>query len=398
MKFQSASSRRSVFAPVIALYFNKQQEEECRAFLQNRVAHSECVPIVDENQLLMSGDGRLRETGYRFNPIGFEALARALSSGLAAMFNQLSGESARAIDLANNWEADVAAAASIYNTTLRTRFEFLRERTLLLNHQAQAVEGFLGLDHKMLDNVKFFDIVSAALRDKQTSAAFCRAEVIGRELRLYFIDNNSTRSDIHPDARHTFASGWYFANREDTGKALKAACCIYTKFGVAYDKLTRYNKVVHVGADIVGRTTTLVDSIASQNVDMAAVATQVRKLLATPMGFSTDKSQHYKSMNFWAGYMRKLGVTFEAAVDQCVQNSAAVGSDLEMRDPLEIYSHKALTSRTAYDLVCSILRMAKSEYGHTKDFLHGAAMQLLAPERTKNVKSRPRENRGNKDE
>ena len=80
MTVYSAQNTRSVFAPVASFQFPSAQMDECRNFLANRSAHTECVPIVDEAQLLMGTAGRLSETGYRFNPIGFDALARALST------------------------------------------------------------------------------------------------------------------------------------------------------------------------------------------------------------------------------------------------------------------------------------------------------------------------------
>ena len=82
----------SIFAPVPAFAFTAAQFDDCKEFLATRAANTEIVPVVDEAQLSMTADGRLRETGYRFNAIGFAALANSLSSGLNVMFTELSGE------------------------------------------------------------------------------------------------------------------------------------------------------------------------------------------------------------------------------------------------------------------------------------------------------------------
>jgi len=375
-----AQNARSVFAPVTALFFQAQQEEECKAFLADRSAHTETVPIVDESQLLMRGDGRLVESGYRFNPLGFAALGRVMSGGLVAIFNELSGEVSRRLPESGSRADNIAAAVSIYNTTLRVRFDELRERTLLVNHQEQAVEGFLGLDHRMLGNTEFFDIVAEALQDKQTAAQFYRAEITGRELRLYFIDSNSRRTDLHQNPQHTFAAGWYFSNREDVGQAIKGALCVYTRFGVAFEPVTTKTKVVHAGADLVGRTAAMVSTVASRNSDMDALAGQMRNLLSTSLNFSDKKTDQEKAVRHWTNYLCRFKIKNDTAT-AIVKNAMLVGSDLKIRPPLEAYSKPVLASRTAYDLVCSILRLAKNEYAAYRDVLYGAAMKLLVPDR-----------------
>lgn len=379
-----AHNARSVFAPVTALFFQAQQEEECKAFLAERAAHTETVPIVDESQLLMRGDGRLVESGYRFNPLGFASLGRALSGGLVSIFNELSGEASRRLPENENRADNIAAAVSIYNTTLRVRFDELRERTLLVNHQEQAIEGFLGLDHRMLSNTEFFDIAADALQDKQTAAQFYRAEITGRELRLYFIDSNSRRIDLHQDPRHTFAAGWYFSNREDVGQAIKGSLCVYTRFGVAFEPITAKTKVVHAGADLVGRTTAMAATVASRNIDMDMLAGQLRKLLSTSLNFSDKKTEQEKAVRHWTNYLCRFKIKNDTAA-AIVRNAMAIGSDLKPREPLEVYSKPVLASRNAYDLVCSVLRLAKNEYAVYRDVLHGAAMQLLVPDRNERI-------------
>jgi hypothetical protein len=372
---------KSVFAPVTALFFQAHQLDECRAFLVRRATHTESVPVGDESQLVLKADGRLRENNYRYNPIGFDALSRALSPGLTALFNDLSGEVTRKIVDTDNLAADIAAAVSIYNTTLHARFELLRERTLLVNHQEKAVEGFLGLDHRMLHNSDFLDIVCAAIKDQQDSARFYRAEIVGRELRVYFIDDESRRNDLHPDSQHTFAAGWYFSNREDVGQAIRGSVCLYTKFGVALEAPSAKSKVVHTGADLTGRTTALAVYVSKRNVDMGLVGAQVKKLLSTNLGYSDKKAEQDSAIKNWSRYLTQLKVRGDTAMAVC-KNAATVGADLTPRDLIEAYTRAALASRTTYDLACSMLRYAKNEYGAYKDVLQTAAMKMFVPEKS----------------
>lgn len=216
MPRRTAPRSRSVFAPVTALSFNAAQKEDCKNFLAQKAGDTECVPIVDEAQLVMSVDGRIAESGYRFNAIGFSAVANALISGLNPVFNDLTGESRHAFKTCLS-SGDLAVAVSVYNMILKARFDNLRERTLLVNHREKTIDGFLGLEHRMLDNAAFFTMAAEELEARQSDSAFYRAELIGRELRLYFIDSKTKRSNFYHDPRHTFAGGWYFSNREDSG-------------------------------------------------------------------------------------------------------------------------------------------------------------------------------------
>lgn len=374
----SAASARSVFASVPAFSFAAHQYESCRDFLAARTANTESVPIVDESQLLMSADGRIAESGYRFNSIGFRALASYLSVGLAQLFNELSGENVRNIKTLDR-ETDIAAAVSVYNTTLRVRFEALRERSLLVNHKEQTIDGFLGLDHRMLDNSVFLDTVISELQAKQPGVEFFRSELLGRELRLYFIDPTTQRSDIYPDKRHTFAGGWYCANREDTGNAVRANTCLYTRFGVAVEPAKAGARLNHTGADLIGRTAILVSRAADRAVDMALVAKRVSELSRLSLGLSDDKATNDAAYDKWATYLAKFKIYREDAL-QVLKNAALVGSDLEPRDALTVYTKEVLKTRTAYDLFCSMLRCSRGHYHVLRDQLQATALQILLPD------------------
>lgn len=368
---------RSVFAPVPAFSFSASQLEECRKFLEMRSASTESVPVVEESQLVMGPDGSIVENGYRFNAIGFRALSSVLSVGLAQLFNELSGENVRQVRTTTRAN-DIAAAVSIYNTTLRVRFDALRERTLLVNHRERSVEGFLGLDHRMLDNSLFMETVSSELYDKQPQAEFFRAELLGRELRLYFIDPKSRRTDIYTDPRHTFATGWYFSNREDTGNAIRATTCLYTKFGAALSVAGKGGRLNHTGADLVGRTAIMAANVAERSIDMNTVANRVSALMGLSLEFSPDKTTMDAATDKWTSYLMKFKITREDA-KQIIRNTAMVGADIEPRDAIDVYTKEVLRQRNAYDLFCSMLRCSRGHYHTLRDLLQTTALELLLP-------------------
>jgi hypothetical protein len=374
----SKAPAASIFAPVVSLSFAATQYDDCKDFLAQRTVSTECVPIVDEAQLLLSTDGRLAESGYRFNPIGFDAVSRALCAGLSALFNDLSGENYQG--LSNDVRpASLAAAVGVYNAALRVRFDALRERSLLIDHQESSIDGFLGLEHRFFDNSAFFNLVASTVFDLKPAAEFARAEIVGRELRLFFVDPESRRQDIHPSSAHSMAAGWYFSNREDAGNAIRAARCIFTKFGPAIAPSSAKTKVIHAGSDLMGRTAVLLSNAVTTPIDMDAVARQVKKLLATPLGFTDITSEFEVIQKKWVACLGRFRIRTDLA-KTVVKSAAVVGSDMLPSDPFEAYTRARLSSRNGYDLLCAVLRQSRQEYATYRDLLQSAAMRWLIGE------------------
>jgi hypothetical protein len=254
----------------------------------------------------------------------------------------------------------------------------LCERSLLVNHKEQAIEGFLGLDHRLLENSTFLNIVTNELFDKQPNAEFSRAELVGRALRLYFINPATRRTDIYADPRHTFAAGWCFSNREDVGNAIHAATCIYTRFGIAVEPPHAATRLAHMGADLSGRTAILISRAAEKEIDMNLVAKQIHRLAHVQLGLSDDKITNDAANASWTTNLMKFKIAKEEA-KRVLKNAAMVGSDLAPRDPLDAYSKETLSARSGYDLFCSILRCSKNQYHGVRDVLQTTAMKLLIP-------------------
>lgn len=363
-----------VFAPVPAFAFASAQEDDCLKFLEQRSAQTERIPIVDERQLFLLADGTLADSGYRFNSIGFEAVARQLCAGLSSVFHDLSGMR-HGPDI--NKPPSVTAAVGVFNAALRVRFESLRERTLLFNHQTQAVEGLLGLEHKFLDNCAFFQYVRAGLEDSGYEFAFSRAEVVGRELRLFFIDPESRRAGLCRSLpEHIFATGWYFANREDSGNAVRAARSIFTVAGPAVDGGARNTKVVHAGADFIGRIRLVISRAAAQPLDMSVIAANVNKLAAKKLGFSADAAANSLAVKHWINYLVRFKLRQELA-RTVVQSAETVGADFGVASPSIFDAADRRAARNGYDLVCSILRVAQKEYAAYRDVLQSLAFRFL---------------------
>lgn len=371
---QDIAAVRSIFAPVVAFSFSPRQFDDCEKFLALRSEATERVAVVDPRQLTMRHDGCLVEGGYRFNSLGFTAVTTALAVGLSPLFHELSGENLQMRTIPKK-EFDIAAAVSIYNTTLNVRFEALRERALLINSAEKTVDGCLGIEHKFLDNARFWQLVCDEMAAKQPDAEFQRAEIVGRELRLFFVNPKSLRNDIVADKRHTFAAGWCFSNREDVGKAIRASSCLFTRFGFA--ALPDKSKLSHIGADLDGRTAILVSKAAEKEINMDVVARGIKKLTRTSLRFSDDAG-FTTTMNQWATQLARFKISREDA-KRVVKHAAAVGSDTEMRDVFDAYTGDALRSRTGYDLFCSLISVARSSYHTQRDALQNAAMQLVMP-------------------
>jgi len=372
--------RRSMFSSIVALSFSVQQEQACADYLLKRSASTELVPISDAAQLTLTADGRLSESGYRFNLLGFNAVCIAIAGGLGRLFGEISGESASKFMDAE--ECSVPSAVSIYNEALRVRFESLRERSLLVDHQSRVIDGFLGLNHKLLDNSEFFEMIRNQMTTNEPDARFYRAELVGRELRVYIIDPSTRRTDIYSDAAHTFATGWYFCNREDAGNAVRALPCLYTRFGLALSDSGRNQRIVHVGTDLVGRTGALISQTFEKRIDLDELKTRVRALQQLKLGFTDDTEEFEGVCKKWSSYLIGYGVQKDMA-KLIAKNSAMVGADIQPRNPLDVYTRKVLLDRTGYDLICSVLRHARNQPTSFRDKLQTVALELLLPKKKK---------------
>lgn len=377
----SLSPAHSIFAPIVALSFSAHQAQDCADFLVRRNENFEVVPISDEAQLLLRGDGRLVENNYRFNAISFAAVCQAISGGLGRVFGEISGETPSKLAYADLWS--VPAAVSIYNTALRVRFEALRERSLLVDHNAKVVDGFIGLNHKFLDNATFFTIIREQVARERPAAKFHRAELIGRELHLYYIDPTTRRTDIHENSSHSFAAGWYFCNREDSGNSIRTIPCLYTKFGLALLPDNRKYRLVHVGADLVGKTEGAVSRALTYEFDMPALRQRVQELVAQPLGFTDNKPEFDAAVAKWTTVLFQRGIN-KPDNELIVKNAAMVGSDLTPANPLVAYSREILTRRTVYDLVCAICRYARNQPTTEREKFQAVAMTFLVPEKGRN--------------
>lgn len=365
----------SVFAPVTVGAFSSAQVEACEQFLSARVADTECIPIVDERQLIMGADGRVLENGYRFNAIGFSAVCGALIGGLSSVFNELCGESRNryAESITNG---DLAAAVAIYNTALRARFELLQERTLLVNHADKTIDGFLGIEHRMLDNLVFFNLITEELRTQQPDSSFYRAEISGRELRLYFVHNGTKRNDLYFDTKHTFAAGWFFSNREDAGLAIRAAQAVLTKFGAAVPTRKKSSTLRHVGADLLGRTVELIQKATKETVSSEQLARGVARLQSMSLNFAESKNAFDAAFEHWLTYLTRFKIPLDVAKTVC-RSAAFSGADLQPQDAVNIYSKQSASSRTMYDLFCALLKVSRTQYASIKDTMQNAAFEML---------------------
>lgn len=381
----AATGKRSVFASITALSFSTEQRNDCRAFLTKRSEQTEIVPISDAEQLIMGADGRLVESGYRFNFFGFTALTGALVTGLGTVFRELSGEVVRR--KRDNPTADLQAAISVYNTIVRSQIDTLRERALLVDHRERVVDGFLGMGYRLLDNANFLDIIEAEVTAKQPAAQFYRAELVGRELTVYYIDPTSRRNDIIEDPEHVFSCGWQFINGEGTNKAVHASSCVFTRFGPAVEPPVKASGYLHhSGADLTGRAAAMISRAAAREIPIATVAENVYKLRQINLGFTDKTDQFHETTEKWVAHLVRFRVPRDDA-KSIARNAALVGADLKPRDPVDAYTNPVLRARTGYDLVCAILRYARSAPRNEANRYQAAALRMLWPPKKKSRKT-----------
>jgi hypothetical protein len=367
---------KSIFASVPSLSFSADQWSDLVDFLDAQSEDTVIEPISDVNQLRLRADGTIADTGYRFNPIGFSAVASALATGLNSVFNKLAGE----IDYkhaAGEETANVPAAVSVFNIVLQANFSHVQERSVIINHATKTVEGFLGLDHKMLANKSFVALVSREIEAVRGSEAeFYRAELLGREIRLYYSDAKNKWDYFYGDSPHRVGGGWYFANREDSGTAIRASTALFTRFGLGvYDNKGR-NHVRHSGADLFGRTSVLISRVIhSDFYPQEKLEPALRKLSSRKL-FTHAEDTFDSAVSRWVSFLTDRKISRDDAKN-IVRNAFVVGADISTSAQLTRYDHPELAARTVYDLFCSMLRYARTQYHTTKDLVQKVALDVV---------------------
>jgi hypothetical protein len=84
----------------------------------------------------------------------------------------------------------------------------------------------------------------------------------------------------------------------------------------------------------------------------------------------------------WVNYLASIGVPNENA-RLIVKNAITVGADIVPRSPLDIFTDKVLAERTAYDLVCSVLRYARKQDTLFREKIQSVGYSLLFPDSQK---------------
>lgn len=367
---------KSVFAPVVNLSFSAAQENDFVHFLEEQQRNTVIEPISDIQQLLLRPDGAIAESGYRFNPIGFSSVAAALTSGLNSVFNELSGET-QYRHASGEAAANLPAAVSVFNTVLQANFERIQERNILINSGTGTIEGFLGLDHKLLPNSVFSDIVSREMTAQQgASATFYRAEVVGRDVRIYYSDANNKWNYTCRGVKHMLGGGWYFSNREDSGSSVRAAAALLSRFGLGLAVNGNKNSVRHSGADIVGRASLLVSRIAAKNFYSRLELEPALKRLSRQRLYKNEHQRFDDVIERWVAFLLPFKISKDDAKNIC-KSALLVGADIAAADPLSKYDQRALAARTMYDLFCAVLRYARGQYYTTRELLQKTALDIV---------------------
>lgn len=367
---------RSVFATVRTQSFGAGHFQDLIDFLTEQKSNTVVEPISDVTQLRLQADGSVAETGYRFNPIGFSSVSSALATGLNSVFNQLAGETDYR-HASGEAAANVPAAAAVFNTVLQANFGRVQERSLLIDINSGTIEGFLGIDHKLLTNDVFLELVVRELEAARANTAeFYRAEIIGRDIRLYYTDAENKWDYVHRGVAHRVGGGWYFSNREDSGTAIRAATALFTRFGPGVLDQKGKNHVRHSGADLIGRASLLINRVVNSAFYGRDIVEEALSRLSSRRLYRASTDSFDDVVSFWVDFLTRQKVPKDDARN-IVRNALVVGADTNSPAQLTRYDHQELLQRTCYDLFCGVLRYARTQYHTTRDLLQKVALDIL---------------------
>lgn len=321
-------------------------------------------------------DGTTKRGGYRYTSISFKQVAQLLAPGLSTILPDLSGDIKRKnVDEAMT---DVHRAREIFNTFVTLRIPLLRTYRLLRNEDEKTIDGIIGQKHRSLENLTMLSATSDAIsavasRDMEFHAGL----VTGRKLVLWYRSNTPMFTMDIDDTQWPFHYGYYFCNAESTGTSVRGSLTVYTKHGTCMAPFTKGSRVTHIGRDFSQRLSKMFQHILGADVPVKQFSDGLAKLLDTPLNYvNLDERGRRAFERKIVRALQEVGLP-QGWAKECFNNTLSTGR-VRPQDLKPSRNFKRLyESRTYFDVLCPIIRMAAQLPGSRREAVEQAAYKVL---------------------
>jgi hypothetical protein len=209
------------------------------------------------------------------------------------------------------------------------------------------------------------------------SMEFHAGLAVGRKMVLWYRASSPMFSREIDGKPWHFHHGYYFRNAESTGTSVLGALTVYTNHGICLAPFSKDGRVSHIGRDFNQRLSKMFQHILGPEVPVERFAKGVDKLLNTPLGFVDLNERERRAFERKAiSALQNVGLP-QGWAGECFSNALACGrvrpQDLRPKRNF----NRLYASRTHFDILCPIMRMAAELPINKREGVEQAAYRVL---------------------
>jgi len=244
---------------------------------------------------------------------------------------------------------------------------------LLVNHGDHLIDGLIGARHATADSALLYSEIVDAMKTARYPSVFQAAIVVGRRMSAWYRSKDPVFSVKVNGEPQPFWVGTYFCNGDATQKSLKATTTLFNRFGGCLAKFDRKGREIHLGKDFFQRASRMFVYVAQKELPISRYRESIGRLVDTSLEMSGSGDDRERRIEFVAARLSPL--PSRLAVD-IVRQAVNVGCDLEPRPEITL-TKTVFSTRSQYDLFCSLLRVARTMGMERRETIERIAYDLM---------------------
>jgi hypothetical protein len=370
---------KSILAQPLNQIWYSNQFQELQDFLVNRERNTVLRPTEQVTQLELNQAGYTVLGNRRISQQAFRSICNLLGRGLRSLWGDLSGIDGRGARVIYSLEL----AIQLYNSMLHLRHpHVLSDKQILCDDGEGTIDGILSHTHQRLSNHEFFEQVETTLAGH--GFRFEMASMLGRRLSMhYYYPAGAIQIDM-PAGSDFWGFGIYFTNSEAGDCSVRQTNSLVRHDGLRI--LSPYedsNRLIHAGKDFRRRLSRFLGRSPDlhEDINWDQVRSQLTSLAQLPLGFTGTAGGHEMDADARRFDQiqqllttTKLGETEAVRVIQYALQRGALDPELE---DLNLFQRHRWPERTAYDLLISLCRLARSHSLVSREGMELVSQHLL---------------------
>lgn len=342
------------------------------------------VTIEKETDVLLDASGQLQQK-YRMTTMALTQLCGVLAPNLGSVVMSIAGVRRR--PSYPDEEYSPKLAIRLVNELIRSRFDLLRGRGLVIDQKAQVIEGVVGSKYRFLGNLELFDRVKNRIGSRHR---FYEASVVGRRMILRY--RNPDRAFALPtphDKLEPFYPGWHFSNSELGDCCVKASAILIRQWSstASLVPFTRPAKLIHFqGSGFDTKLSKLFELAKKREEGVHEVEEYALAMRNRSLGFDGSRKTYQgqlerirKTLRKWkiSNYLTKEAIA-RALLHGSYKSTRLESDDGLIRVPAASPTIMAVVkSRTVFDLYNAMCAAAKQGSPDQQEYTEEAAYRLM---------------------